>query len=63
MFGGRVFKQTDGIPMDTNGTPLLADFFLYSYEADLIEGLLKKNDKKLARLFYLTLRYIGMSLH
>ena len=38
MFGGRVFQQTVGIPMGTN-----------SYEADFIQGLLKKNEKKLAR--------------
>jgi len=34
MFGGRVFQQTFGIPMGTNCAPLLADLFLYSYEAD-----------------------------
>ena len=49
MFGGRVFQQTVGIPMGTNCAPLLADLFLYSYEADFIQGLLKKNEKKLAR--------------
>ena len=31
IFGGRVFQQTVGIPMDTNCAPLLADLFLYSY--------------------------------
>jgi hypothetical protein len=51
MFGGRVFQQTAGIPMGTNYAPLLADLFLYSYEADFIQGLLKKNEKKLARSF------------
>ena len=35
-FGGLVFKQTIGIPMDTICTPLLADLFLYSYEAESI---------------------------
>jgi hypothetical protein len=49
MFGGRVFQQTVGIPMGTNCAPLLAEFFLYSYEAHFIQGLLKKNEKKLAR--------------
>ena len=58
MFGGRVFQQTVGIPMGTNCTPLLADLFLYSYEADFIQGLLKKNEKKLARSFNFTFRYI-----
>ena len=48
MFGGRVFQQTVGIPMGTNCAPLLADLFLYSYEADFIQGFLNKNEKKLA---------------
>ena len=58
MFGGRVFQQTVGIPMCTNSAPLLADLFLYSYEADFIQGLLKKNEKKLTRSFNFTFRYI-----
>ena len=45
MFGGRVFQQTVGIPMDANCAPLLAELFLYSYEADFIQGLLKKNKR------------------
>ena len=45
MFGGRVFQQTVGIPMDTNCALLLADLFLFSYEADFIQGLLKKKRK------------------
>jgi hypothetical protein len=56
--GGRVFQKTVGIPIGTNGAPLLADLFLYSYEADFIQGLLKKNEKKLARSFNFTFRYI-----
>ena len=32
--------------------------FLYSYEADFIQGLLKKSEKKLARSFNFTFRYI-----
>jgi hypothetical protein len=32
--------------------------FLYSYEADFIQGLIKKNQKKLARSFNFTFRYI-----
>jgi hypothetical protein len=57
-FGGRVFQQTVGIPMGTNCAPLLAGLFLYSYEADFIKMLLKKNEKKLARSFNFTFRYI-----
>ena len=48
MFGGRVCQQTVGIPMGANCAPLLADLFLYSSEADFIQGLLNKNEKKLA---------------
>ena len=58
MFGGRVFQQTIGIAMGTNCAPLLANLFFYSYEADFIQGLLKKNEKKLARSFNFTFRYI-----
>jgi hypothetical protein len=58
MFGGRVFQQTIGIPMGTNCAPLLADLFLYSYEADITQGFLKKSEKKLARFFNFTFRYI-----
>jgi hypothetical protein len=58
IFGGRVFQQTVCIPMCTNCVPLLADLFLYSYEAEFIQGLLKKNEKKLARSFNFTFRYI-----
>ena len=58
MLGGRVFQRTVGIPMSTNCAPLLADLFLYSYEADFIQRLLKKNEKTLARSFNFTFRYI-----
>jgi hypothetical protein len=34
MFGGHVFQQTAGIPMVTNCEPLIANLFLYSYDAD-----------------------------
>ena len=47
-----------GIPIGTNCAPLLADLFLYSYETDFIQGLLKKNEKKLARSFNFTFCYI-----
>jgi hypothetical protein len=44
--------------MGTNCTSLLADLFLYSYEEDFTQGLLKKNEKKLAQSFNFTFRYI-----
>ena len=57
-FGGLVFQQTIGIPMGTNCAPLLADLFLHSYEAEFIEGLLRNKEKKLARSFNSSFRYI-----
>ena len=44
--------------MGANCAPLLADLFLCSYEANFIQGLLKKNEKKLAQSFNFTFRYI-----
>jgi hypothetical protein len=46
-------------------TTLLAVLFLYSYEADFIQVLLQKNEKKLARSFKFTFHYIDgvLSLH
>ena len=58
IFGGRVFQQTVGIPMGTNCAELLADLFLYSYKAAFIQGLCKKNERKLVRSFNFTFRYI-----
>ena len=58
VFGGKVFQQIVGIPMGTNCAPLLADIFLYSYEADLIQSLLSTGKKKLASQFNFTYRYI-----
>ena len=52
------FLMTVGITMGAKCAPLLTDTFLYSYEADLIQGLLKKNGKKLSRSFNFTFRYM-----
>jgi len=41
---------------------LWTDVFLYSYEAEFIQELLKKNEKKLARYFNFTFRYIDDDL-
>jgi hypothetical protein len=38
-FGGTLFQQVVGIPMDTNRVSLLADLFLYSYEWELLQKL------------------------
>ena len=62
VFAGKVFQQTVGIPMGTNCAPLLADIFLYSYEADFIQSLLSTGKKHLASRFNLTYRYIDYVL-
>jgi hypothetical protein len=62
-FGGTLFQQVVGIPMGTNCAPLLADLFLYSYESEFLQKLLK--DKKIheARAFNFTYRYIDDVLY
>ena len=59
-FGGRIFQQTIGIPMGTNCAPLLADLllYMYSYEAEFVQSLLKVGKKDLAQQFNFTYRYI-----
>ena len=42
-FGGRIFKQIIGIPMGTICAPLLADLFLYSYEAEFYKVYSKQS--------------------
>ena len=58
VFAGNVFQQIIGIPMGTNCAPLLADIFLYSYEAEFIQSLLSAGKKRLASQFNFTYRYI-----
>ena len=55
-FGGRIFRQTVGIPIETNCAPLLADLFSYSYGAEFIQGLMKAGEKRLAQQFNFTYR-------
>ena len=57
-FGRVLFQQVVDIPMDTNCAPLLADLFVYSYESEFLQNLVK--DKKIheARAFNFTHRYI-----
>ena len=56
-FGGQLFRQMVGIPMGTNCAPLLADLFLYSYENEFLDKLIKEGKRKLARNFNLSHRY------
>ena len=58
-FGGQLFQQMVGFPMETNCAPLLDDLFLYSYENEFLDKLIKEGKRKLARKFNLSYRYIN----
>ena len=57
-FGGQLFRQMVGIPMGTYCAPLWADLFLYPYENEFLDKLIKEGKRKLARTFNLSYRYI-----
>ena len=57
-FAGKVFQQIIGILMGTNCAPLLADIFLYSYEAKFIQTFLSTGRTQLVSKFNFTYRYI-----
>ena len=46
-FGGQLFRQMVGIPMGTNCAPLLPDLFLYSYENEFLDKLIKEGKESL----------------
>ena len=57
-FGGCRFRQVIGIPMGTNCAPLLADLFLYSYDNEFLDNMIRSDHRRLARSFNLCYRYI-----
>ena len=57
-FGGCLFRQVIGIPMGMNCAPLPADLFLYSYESEFLDNMIRGGHRKLARSFNLCYRYI-----
>ena len=57
-FGGRLFRQVIGIPIGTNCAPLLADLFLFSYENEFLDNMIKSGNRGLARSFNLCYRYM-----
>ena len=56
-FGGQLFRRPVGIPMGTSCTPLLTDLFLYSYENEFLDKLIKEGKRNLVRKFNLSYRY------
>ena len=57
-FGGQLFRQVVGIPMGTSCVQLLSNSFLYSYENEFLDKLMKEGKRKLARKFNLSYFYI-----
>jgi len=58
IIGDCVFKQCIGIPMGTDCAPYLANLFLYSYEFDFMNKLLKEKKWPILRKFNKCFRYI-----
>ena len=56
-FGGCLFRQMIGIPMGTNCALLLADLFLYSYENEFLDNMIRSGHRILFRSFNLCYRY------
>ena len=57
-FGGSLFHQMIGIPMEINCAPLLADLFLYSYENEFLDNMNRSGHRRFVRSFNLCCRYI-----
>ena len=57
-FGGHLFRQVIGIPMGTNCAQFFADLFLYSYENEFLDNMIRGGHRRLARSFNLCYRYI-----
>ena len=57
-FGGCLFLQVIGIPVGMNCAPLLVDLFLYSYESEFLDNMIRGGRRKLARSFNLCYQYI-----
>ena len=54
--GGHIFQQIVDISIGTNCAPLFEDLFVYFFQAEFIESILKNDNKKLAKWFNLTFR-------
>ena len=57
-FGGCLFRQVIRIPLETNCAPLLAGLFIYSYENECLDIMIRSGHRRLARSFSLCYRYI-----
>ena len=46
-FGECIFHQVIGIPIGTNCAPFLADLFLYLYESEFLDSLVRSGHRNL----------------
>ena len=58
-FVTKLYRQTVGIPMDTNCAPLVADLFLFCYERDFMKDLSSDNQADVIKAFNSTSRYLA----
>ena len=58
-FGECLFRQVTGIPVGRNCACLLADLFLYSYESEFLDNMIRSGHRKLARPFNPCYPYIN----
>ena len=57
-FGLELYRQSVGIPMGTNCTPLVADLFLFCYERDFMVSLSDNNQTNFIEALNATSRYL-----
>ena len=57
-FVGHLFRQVVGIPVGTNCVPLLADLFLYSYENEFLDSVIRSGHRRPSRSLNLYYGYI-----
>ena len=56
-FGGCLFRQAIEIPTGMNCAPLLADLFLYSYESEFLDNMIRGGHRKRARSLNVCCQY------
>ena len=57
-FGLKLYRQIIGIPMGTNGAPLVADLFLFCYERYFMMSLSNNNQTNIIEPLNSTSRYL-----
>ena len=57
-FGTKLYRQIVGIPIGTNGAPLVADLFLFCYERDFMTSLSYVKQAEIIEAFKSTSRYL-----